>query len=355
MSGNEQKTPLALTLNRFATQKAFDAIQLLGKALPASVTAVVSSGVVTVKFELKTKFTLPSVTVPLAGSEYVRLPVQVGMKGFVVPAAAYLGGVSGLGGGTADLSLRANLSTLVFFPIGNSDWTPSEDPNALVLYGPDGVIIRNLAGTSKLVLGPDGTVITPPAGKLVTVESALKATGNLDLGGSLKNAAGATYDKDINTSAGLGVGGDAVVGGGLTAAAIAAGTAAFNSGTVGGKAILSSGGAVTLTGGFKETEYDLGTPTNGATVTPDPLNGQFQKIANNVAGFSFAAPSLAAGLTCTLIVRVINGPSAGTITFPGMKQWPGAALDTTNGHQFVIVFYSWGGVATAYLVQQLSP
>lgn len=97
----------------------------------------------TVKFELaNVPFTLPEITVPVVGSEYVRLPIQFGMKGFVIAANAYLGGVSGLGGGAADLTGRPNLANLAFVPIGNRDWSATLNPNALDLYGPEGVILR---------------------------------------------------------------------------------------------------------------------------------------------------------------------------------------------------------------------
>lgn len=143
MSNNAQKTWIARSLNQFAEKKALDAIELLGKALPCSVTAVAGS-IVTVKFELTNiSYTLPNVTCPMFGPEYIRYPTQVGDKGAVFPADAYLGGMSGLGGGVADLSLVGNLSALVFFPIANKNWSASDNANALVLYGPDGVILRD--------------------------------------------------------------------------------------------------------------------------------------------------------------------------------------------------------------------
>src|ERR1700743_7474 len=123
MTDNAQKTPFQRSMNRFAEQKALSAIQITGKSLPASVVAVDGS-IVTVKFEIQANtsnspFTLPNVTCPLAGPECIRYPTQSGAKGMVVSADAYLGGMSGLGGGVASLGLQANLSALVFFPFGN--------------------------------------------------------------------------------------------------------------------------------------------------------------------------------------------------------------------------------------------
>lgn len=221
MASNVQKTAIARTLNQFAERKVLGAMSLLGPALPASVKAVVSSGIVTVNFELTgTPYTLPPVTVPLEGSEYVRLPIQAGCLGWVTPASAYLGGVSGLGGGTADLSPRGNLSSLVFSPLGNKNWSPTENPNALVLYGPDGVIIRDLGKKNAMTLTPtgitfdvtDGTlVINIPAGQRVQINGDaqvqnLDVLGNINLTGSFFGAGGTTYGADLK------VGGDVIAG-----------------------------------------------------------------------------------------------------------------------------------------------
>ena len=145
-------------------------------------------------------YTLPNVTVPLFGPEYVRYPIQPGCKGVVFPADAYLGGVSGLGGGVADLALRGNLSTLVFFPIGNTSWSASDDANALVLYGPDGVIIRDMNKKTVFTLTENGIVITLQAGKFVTINGGLIVNGNLQISGNIELATGGTYAGDIKTT-----------------------------------------------------------------------------------------------------------------------------------------------------------
>src|ERR1700743_2257306 len=103
MADNAQKTPIAQNLSRFSQASSQNETQALPKALPCSVVSV-SGAIVTVKFEVTSVYTLSNVTMPLFGPEYVRYPIQVGDKGFAVPADAYLGGMSGLGGGTADLS-----------------------------------------------------------------------------------------------------------------------------------------------------------------------------------------------------------------------------------------------------------
>jgi len=60
---------------------------------------------------------------------------------------------TGLGKGKADLYKPANLSSLVFMPVGNANWTPTDDVNKLVMYGHDGVIIKDSrTGTTKITI-----------------------------------------------------------------------------------------------------------------------------------------------------------------------------------------------------------
>lgn len=167
-----QKTPLARTLPRFAQGKALDEIAKRGQALPGRVLSV-SGAIVTVAFEVTGK-TLSQVTMPLFGPEYIRYPVQVGDKGVAFPASVYLGGVSGLGGGTADFTLRGNLSTLVWFPIGNKNWAapPGADANTLTLYGKTAVeLLDSIAGNASLKMTSTSISLTC-AGHNVTIDSA---------------------------------------------------------------------------------------------------------------------------------------------------------------------------------------
>jgi len=141
-----QKTPFGLSINRHSAAKAQDAIQQLGKALPCSVVAIddtVGGCIVTVKFEVITDFTLPNVTIPHAMGEWIRYPVMVGDKGVVIPCDSRLNDTSAIGKGKGDLIQPANLTALVFMPIGNAAWTPTPDINKTVIYGNDGVIIMN--------------------------------------------------------------------------------------------------------------------------------------------------------------------------------------------------------------------
>lgn len=153
MADNSQKTPLARSLNLFAEKKVLDAISLLGKALPCHVVAVAGQ-IVTVAFDVaNVPFTIPTVKMPIDTWIYDWIPVQVGTRGLTVPSDVYLGGASGLGGGTADLSTRANLSTLSFVPVANASWAPpGGDATKRVVQGPTGVRLQDMGGAAIGVL-----------------------------------------------------------------------------------------------------------------------------------------------------------------------------------------------------------
>lgn len=159
MVDNVNKTPFMESIQAYTTTKLDQHFRLHGKSLPCSVVAV-NGPIVTVQFEVNSTFTFPNVAVPVAQSIYVRLPVQIGDKGIVRPVDTYLGGVSGLGGGVADLTRPANLEALVFEPIANKNW-PACDGNAVVInQGPNGVVLSDAGGKCVFTLTPDGITIT---------------------------------------------------------------------------------------------------------------------------------------------------------------------------------------------------
>lgn len=189
MDNNALKTPFAATINRFAERKISEHFNLGGKALPASVVTVVKNGFVTIKFELvNTDQIFPQVTVPVAESVYVRLPIQPGDKGVVRPIDAYLGGVSGLGGGSADLTRPANLSALVFEPVANTVW-PACDNQSVVIQGPNGVFLADQGGRCAFTLTPGGLTITVGGNTWTFNASGLTQTG----GDSVVNNVSATH------------------------------------------------------------------------------------------------------------------------------------------------------------------
>lgn len=158
-----QKTPFSRVINNWGQQKALDEIIKAGLALPGVVESV-SGAIVTVSFQVSIPgAVLPPATMPLAGPQYIRYPIQKGDLGVAVPASVYLGGVSGLGGGTATLTQQSNLSTLFWVPLGNANFAavPGSDGNTLALYGHLAtLLLDSIAGNSSVKLTATGITAT---------------------------------------------------------------------------------------------------------------------------------------------------------------------------------------------------
>jgi hypothetical protein len=184
MADNAQKTPLAYSLQKFTQSKVLDAIQLLGKALPASVVTV-NDWTVEVKFEVNAApFTLPNVTVPWSGSKYERAPIQVGELGWVRPADARLGAISGLGSGTPTLATPANLSALVWEPLSNTNWDAPPDKTAYLIQGPNGFVLRNLNDDYSIVGNSTSIVLTFGSNSITIDSSGISIQGTLTVNGA---------------------------------------------------------------------------------------------------------------------------------------------------------------------------
>lgn len=170
------KQPPTKSLNKFASKKISDAYQLTGKALPCTVVKV-AGAIVTVSFDVDAApWSLPQITVPVASPIYIRLPIQKGDRGGVIPFDVYLGGASGLGGGTANLSQRANLSTGLFVPIGSALWA-AVNANILVLQGPDGTTIQQIGSPVSLTANGSGVVINLSGGTVAVNGGNVVVTG----------------------------------------------------------------------------------------------------------------------------------------------------------------------------------
>lgn len=168
------KTPLASSINQVASQQAADAIVQLGRALPCHVVGV-EGQVVTVRFDVQGPWTLPQVTMPVATSVYDWLPLRPGDVGVTVSSEVYLGGASGLGGGTATFAPVGNLTGLLFVPVSNAGFLTTFE-NYRVVQGPDGVVVQTLDGSVSLVLNASG----------VKVNGNLTVTGETSFGGGAK-------------------------------------------------------------------------------------------------------------------------------------------------------------------------
>lgn len=193
----DNKLNFASSMNRFTERKIENALQKSGKVLPASVVKQ-TGNMITVSFELRDiPYVLPQVTIPLFGPQYIRYPMQPGDKGIVIPADTYIGGVSGQGGGIADMTPPANLSALVFLPISNTEWQ-DVDGQVVTVYGPEGVTLRDSGSNTTFLLKPDSIAISTPDSFTITVGGTVfSLTGSK---WSLSGEAGHLQDSVASTS-----------------------------------------------------------------------------------------------------------------------------------------------------------
>ena len=84
---------------------------------------------------------------PIAESEYIQLPIQIGCKGVAYPASVDISIETGLGSNAIpDISgLPANLSALVFMPVANANWTPIPGAGGAVGIGASVVTTDNVS------------------------------------------------------------------------------------------------------------------------------------------------------------------------------------------------------------------
>jgi hypothetical protein len=154
------KQPIYRTLTDGIRGRINDAVQLTGKSLPCHVVAVFGA-LITVQFDISSQYTLPTVTIPLFGPEYIRYPIKAGDRGMVIPCDARLDYTSGQSNAIAgiDAETTGNLSAIFFMPIGNKNWV-AVDPTQVTIYAPNGVLIRDTASAAKVNIKPGSITVT---------------------------------------------------------------------------------------------------------------------------------------------------------------------------------------------------
>lgn len=139
MGDNSARTPMAMGLSALASTHASDDQQIQTKAVPSHVVKR-QKEFMTVAFDLNSPYTMPTVKVPQTFG-YVREPTQIGDKGFVTIGDFILNGVSGDGGGTANLPSQGNLTALAFQPISQMAFEDRDYDQLTLFGGPNGVKI----------------------------------------------------------------------------------------------------------------------------------------------------------------------------------------------------------------------
>lgn len=181
-----KRLPVAQNLATAIDWRVKTLTQLQGWELPCTVVAVDDSkGFVTVNFEVQnTPFTIPRITIPVVGWEYIRLPIQVGDRGITRKIDVEITSISGQGSTPPNISDAGNLTgVLAFAPIMNKEFVNSDDPNAVLIYGPNGVILRTVDGSSKITINADGIVLECGDGRIEITDGAVSIDGTLTING----------------------------------------------------------------------------------------------------------------------------------------------------------------------------
>lgn len=170
MRFDPQKHPFDEALGRHTRYEIESAQWLLSKSWPASVVSADGTNtIVTVKIEIEQpNYTFPLITCPVYGPQYIRWPIKPGDKGVMFCADYGIGAMSGLGTGVAKMAPVGSLGAGVFFPVGNTDFIETPNPNATVIYGPDGVIIKATEGDTRVSVDAKGNVVIYGAKSITT-------------------------------------------------------------------------------------------------------------------------------------------------------------------------------------------
>ena len=169
---NALVTPIVWSHSQSGYVRAQDRYQENVQPLPVTIKKIVGE-LVMVTVDMQGVYTQPTLLLPQAFSEWVREPTQVGDKGWAVPSNYYLGGQSGLGGGTANYRYRGNMTTLVFQHISQKAFphNKNRDLNAVFINGPNGVVLQDTQGKCVFTQTPTGITIKI-GGMTLTITSA---------------------------------------------------------------------------------------------------------------------------------------------------------------------------------------
>ena len=178
-----RKTPPADWLPRLARSHARSVNEHNGKAFPATVIGM-RGRIALVRLEVSSNPAPAPFRVPVAESEYVRVPIQPGCKGVVISADAALDQMTGLGTRRpTPRDVPLNLGSCVFLPLTNAQWEALDD-DTLHMYGVAGVeILDRLNGQSALRLTEDHATLSTGSATVTLSGGRVEISGELVING----------------------------------------------------------------------------------------------------------------------------------------------------------------------------
>src|ERR1700751_6166414 len=125
---NVQKLSFVTLMHDFVRTQAQNHFHDVPKSLPCHVSKILENDFLELTFDVTGPFTLPKITVKQSFSKYHREQTQVGDKGYITANNTYLGGSSGMSGGTSSMYPRGKLTTGAFQPVSEKQF-PVRDLN----------------------------------------------------------------------------------------------------------------------------------------------------------------------------------------------------------------------------------
>lgn len=161
------------------------AIQKAGWNLPCKVVAISDDGLnVTASIQVtNANLQFSNVTVPISQSRYIRMPIQIGDFGYLVSNDISLGSVTGKQNAVPVWGQSGNYEqNMAFVPITNVQTFPlSPNINAVLIQGPQGVVITDDTNGSTITLTATGIVMQSGSSSIT-----INHDGDIDIVGTLK-------------------------------------------------------------------------------------------------------------------------------------------------------------------------
>jgi len=165
MSDLSKKVIFAQNIGEIARHAISSESQSNGYQLPCRVARVITDesgntidGFVEIEFQVVgLSVPFPNIVVPVVGWRYLRFPIQVGDVGITITIDTDTQYISGIYDGIATINGSGNLGpTLAFLPIMNTRMENSDNPQAVVVVGPQGAIIRDDNSNSVVTISATG-------------------------------------------------------------------------------------------------------------------------------------------------------------------------------------------------------
>lgn len=137
---------------------------------------------VTVNIEVSSKTAYPKIQAPVLSPEYIRLPIQKGCRGILIPLSVNIEHICGLGQTAPENVPTFNISNMAFIPIYYATQEKVDNDTIHIIGGKNGAVICS-SGKSSIIKCENGK-ITMKADS-ISIDGDLNIKGKVDIKGGL--------------------------------------------------------------------------------------------------------------------------------------------------------------------------